>query len=97
MNGAAQDAVVVRFDQTGDFAASRAAEAWCAARGISVGVSDRTHIRGLLVGSYHIAKWHNLTRKEQRACDGTITGDGRNGPLTLRISRGALERCGGAR
>lgn len=89
---AAMDVLVVHFDQPGDFRALYAAQAWCRERGISYGSTDRTDFIGLLVGDYVIAKWHNLTRKEQRQVDGTITGDARNGPLHLRINRAALDR-----
>lgn len=82
--------VVVQFSDADDWAALNAARAWCKARGVSYGPTDRTRTIGLLVGDYLIAKWHNLTPKERRECHGTITGDARNGPLTLRISSAAL-------
>lgn len=88
--------LVPKFDQQGDFAALYAAQAWCREHGVSFGSTDRTATIGLLVGDCWIAKWHNLTRKEQREVDGTITGDARNGPLHLRINRAALAPAGGA-
>jgi len=90
------DVLVLKFDQQGDFAALYAAQAWCREHGVSYGSTDRTRTIGLLVGEYCIAKWHNLTRKERREVDGTITGDARNGPLHLRINRAALARFGSA-
>lgn len=87
------DELVITFDQPGTFEALQAAEAWCRKRGISYGSSDRTGTIGLLVGDYVIAKWQNLTPSERRACHGRIIGDGRNGPVTLRISRAALARA----
>jgi len=88
--------IVMDFDQLGDFAALRAAEAWCRDNGVSYGPTDRTHTIGLLIGDYVIAKWHNLTTKERRACDGTIVGDARHGPLTLRIRRAAIAKATGS-
>lgn len=79
------DVIEVRFTQTETWAAARAAEEWCRERGVSYGPSDRTNTRALMVGDWHIAKWHNLSPKERRESHGTITGDHRNGPLTLRI------------
>jgi hypothetical protein len=87
---ALKTALVIRFDQTGDFAAINAARQWCRQNGVSFGPLDRFDVVGLMVGDYAISKWHNMTEKEKKACDGTITGDFRNGPLTLRISRAAL-------
>lgn len=86
----ADDTLVVHFDQTGTFAAMHAAEQWCREHGVSYGPSERGSPRGLLVGDYAIAKWRNLTPKERSQCHGTITGDGREGPLVLRLSRAAL-------
>lgn len=73
------------FTQPGDFEASRAAEAWCAERGISVGRMDRDGSRCLLYGDYSIAKWHNLTAKERRECHGVMSGSMRNGPVKVSI------------
>ena len=86
----ADDMMVVRFDQAGTFKAIHAAEQWCREHGVSYGPTDRSHVRGLMVGDFLIAKWHNLTAKERHECHGTITGDGREGPLVLRISLAAL-------
>ena len=72
------------------YALMHATEQWCRDHGVSCGPTDRSRVRGLLVGEFLIAKWHNLTAKERRECHGTITGDGREGPLFLRISRSAL-------
>lgn len=84
------DTLVIRFEQTGTFAAAHAAEQWCREHGVSYGSSDRSGTQGLLVGDFVIAKWRNLTPKERAECHGTITGDGREGPVVLRISRAAL-------
>lgn len=76
---------VVVFNQQGTFEALYAAWAWCTANGISYGSTDITNTIGLLYGDYHIAKWKNLTKAERLACDGTMTGDFRHGPVTIRI------------
>lgn len=36
-------------------------------------------------GDVLIAKWHNLSAKERAECDGVMTGDFRNGPVTINI------------
>lgn len=76
---------IVTFSGGSTFAALYAAEAWCAARGISVGRSDGRNPSGLLYGEYDIQKWHNLNARERAVLDGTLTGDGRNGPVTVSI------------
>lgn len=73
------------FVATEDFAATREAEAWCKARGISVGTMQGPDPRGLLVGDFFIAKWRNLSRDERAALHGTMTGDGRNGPVHINL------------
>jgi hypothetical protein len=73
------------FTQKGDFEAWYAATSWCAYKGISVGSMCRHDPVGLMIGDVLIAKWRNLTAKERSQLDGTITGDFRNGPLTLQI------------
>ena len=79
-----------RFLQTEDFAASRAAEAWCAEHGYSVGRMQHSDPRGILKGDYDIAKWRNLNARERKALDGHMVGDMRHGPVTVTIfERGA--------
>lgn len=73
------------FKQEGEFAAMRAAEVWCAERGISVGRMERGKPCGLLYGDFDIAKWHNMSRREIEALDGRMTGDMRHGPVTVEI------------
>lgn len=82
----------VTFRETGTFEASRKAEAWCAARGLSIGPSDRFDQRGILLGYYCIAKWHNLTRKEIAQLDGVLTGDGRHGPVHIDLKDDVFAR-----
>ena len=75
----------VVFEDAGDFAAVRAAEDWCEKRGLSVGAMERGKPRGLLFGDYAIAKWHNLRQADKNALHGTMTGDMRNGPVTVTV------------
>lgn len=77
--------LLVTFSGGDVFDALRAAEAWCAARGISVGRTDGRNPSGLLYGDFDIQKWHNLRAKERAALDGLLTGDKRHGPVTVSI------------
>lgn len=74
------------FDQLGEFEACRAAEQWCDELGIAVGAMERGQPRGLLVGYYRIAKWHNLSIPERNELNGTMRGDMRNGPVTIELN-----------
>lgn len=73
------------FNQVGDFEAVHAAEEWCRKNGISVGSTQAGSPIGLLYGDYLISKWRNLNDKAREALDGTMTGDIRNGPVTINI------------
>lgn len=73
------------FADPGDFEAMRSAEQWCADNGYSVGGMQRGDPRGLLRGDYAIAKWRNLSRQERAELDGQMTGDMRNGPVTVKV------------
>lgn len=74
------------FDDAGDFAASSAAERWCAARGIAVGCMQGKDPRGLLLGDFVVMKWRNLSARERRDLDGTMAGDMRHGPVTVTLN-----------
>lgn len=78
--------LTVTFDLPREFAACRAAEQWCDDRGIAVGAPERGSPRGLLKGYFCIAKWRNLNDAERRALDGRMTGDMRNGPVTITLN-----------
>lgn len=69
----------------GDFEACREAEAWCAARGITVGQMQHGQPRGLLNEDCWIAKWSNLAGHERRQLHGTMTGDMRHGPVVVEL------------
>lgn len=79
----------IEFTEAGDFTACRAAEQWCKDNGVSYGPLDRFDSRGLLYGNYAIAKWHNLTQRERKACHGVMTGDMRKGPVRIAIRQRA--------
>ncbi len=68
-----------------DWAAQTAAENWCNAMGLSLGPNDRTHKRGVLLGNFHIAKYHNLTVRERSRLHGVLYGDSRREPLTIML------------
>lgn len=76
---------VVRFEQVGDFAAYHAACKWLDDNGYSHGSMQRDDPIGIMRGDYSIAKWRNLSPKEVSALHGRITGDKRNGPVTVTI------------
>lgn len=73
------------FDRTGDFEAFRDAESWLKENGYSWGSMQGDAPIGVMRGDYDIAKWRNLSTREINALDGTITGDKRNGPVTVTI------------
>lgn len=74
------------FDQAGDFSACDAAEQWCKENGVSVGSMQRGDPRGLMRGDVRIAKWRNLGQADKDALDGQMTGDMRNGPVTVLLN-----------
>jgi hypothetical protein len=73
------------FDQVGTFAALYAAQDWCKANGVSYGSSQSGAPTGLMRGKVIISKWRNLSNAERADLDGTMTGDMRNGPITIEI------------
>lgn len=74
------------FDNPGcNFEACREAEAWCENHNISVGSMERQQPRGLMAGSYVIAKWNNLRPHERATLDGRMTGDMRSGPVVIEL------------
>lgn len=70
-----------------EWSSKRAAEAFVNAAGWSIGPTDRSHCRGVLFSTaVAVSKWHVLTPIERAGCDAVVTGDGRNGPLTLTVT-----------
>ncbi len=80
-------AKTVVFTQSEDFAAFHAAEAYCQERGYSVGRMCRDSPIGLKLGEWNIQKWYNLSHDNRTQLDGLITGDKRNGPVTVWLAR----------
>lgn len=76
-----------------DWEAMHAAEAWCRARGFSVGVLQADAPRGILLGeNIAIAKWRNLDAEDRADLHGIMEAPGRTwrtGPVTITIRRDA--------
>jgi hypothetical protein len=75
--------IVFRDDRT--FKAYHAACRWCNENGFSTGSMCGHQPIGILRGDAIIAKWRNLSQKEISVLDGKMTGDMRNGPVTVTI------------
>ena len=73
------------FKDERTFGAYNAAETWLRSRGYSYGSMSAPHPTGIMRGDVLIAKWKNLTAVERAQCDGTITGDFRDGPVVVEI------------
>lgn len=84
-------AVTRAFHGKADFRATNDAEAYLTRRGFSFGPMERGSPRGVMFGDFQIAKWHNLSPAERDACHGLIEGNGRNGPVVVRIWTGHPE------
>lgn len=61
------------------------AESWCKENGYSYGSMDGHNPIAIWKGDCSISKWHNLSKKEQNACDGVMTGDFREGWVRVLI------------
>lgn len=77
--------MIKTFHEQGDFAAQAAAKRWLHDRGYSVGAMQDWSPRGIMRGDIIIAKWKNLSLREKAMLDGQMTGDMRNGPVTVEI------------
>lgn len=74
------------FNDSGDFNAWHTCKKWLKEHGYSCGsTSCRAPGVGVLKGDYCIAKMHNLTRDEIKQLDGLVTGNFREGPVTLTL------------
>lgn len=81
------------FSQPGTFEAMGAAEQLLEAAGFSVGSTERGNPRGIMFGSHSIAKWRNLNGRERAQLDGHLTGDMREGPVTIEIFESAPQEA----
>lgn len=77
--------MILTFNETGDWAALRAAENWCKENNVSIGTMQAGSPRGLMRGDYQIAKWRNLDNSDKKSLDGQMTGDMRHGPITIEM------------
>lgn len=84
---------VITFTEEGEFEAYHAACKWCEDNGYSLGSMARRMPIGLLKGEWQIAKWYNLTPKEQTQLDGTITciSSFREAPIHIVIKDTAVK------
>ena len=73
------------FEQKGVFAAKDAAEQWCRDNGVSFGSSQVGAPRALFRGNCIVSKWRNLSAEERASCDGTMSGDLRDGPVVIEL------------
>src|ERR1041385_2356913 len=83
----------ISFSEDGDFASSRAAEVFLAAKGFSVGIMQGPSPRGILFGDILISKWRNMNKREIAALHGVMTGPMRNGPVKITIYDSAPEEA----
>jgi hypothetical protein len=81
------DPIVFHDDE--EFGASRKAISFLESRGFSVGRNQAHAPRGILFGAYDIQKWRNLRPHEREALHGEVTGDMRNGPVTIQLRENA--------
>ncbi len=79
------------FTESGEFAAYNTACTWLRDNGFSWGSMCHPQPTAIMKGDVYIAKWKNLTAKERRIVDGTITGDFREGPVTVKLSSPFVE------
>lgn len=75
----------ISFEREGPFESWYACQRWLTERGYSFGSTCVMSPVGVLKGDYTIAKWRNLTPKERAELDGSVSGDFRNGPVTLTL------------
>ena len=86
MSKVAEAKIVKVFDRKGsDFEAFNDACAWLKENGYSYGSMQRDEPIGIMKGDYDISKWRNMTSTEHESLDGRLTGDKRNGPITVTI------------
>jgi hypothetical protein len=87
----ANAAIRLTFSYPGEFVADSHAVAALEDCGFSVGRIQAHAPRGILFGLYDIQKWKNLNAEHRRALHGLMSGDYRNGPVTVEIFDSAPE------
>ncbi len=80
-----RDRFGIVFYAMGTWAALREAEAFLKGAGFSIGSGQRGAPTAVMFGDYLVSKWKNLNHDERRETHATLTGDNREGPLTLRL------------
>lgn len=83
----------VIFNNKGEFAASYAAEKWLRDRGFSFGSSQADGPQAIWHGDCYVSKWRNLSAKEKREMHAVMDGDGRDGPVHIRLCAGASKEA----
>lgn len=77
------------FDNQGTWEAYYAAQAWAKAKGFTAGSTCAMLPLALVKGDYDATplpwKWKNFRKGDEQYVDGTITGDFREGPVTVRL------------
>lgn len=73
------------FNQQGTFKAFDAMNQWARRNGFSLGSRQRGNPQGVIYGDASIAKWRNLSKDDQRAMHGQVTGDALTGPMTFTL------------
>lgn len=75
-----------QFKNNGEtFSAYYAAIIWCRDNGYSYGSNCRAQPTAMFKGDHDIAKWYNLSKKEQNSVDGVMQGDFREGDIEILI------------
>lgn len=77
------------FHATGTFQALWAAERFLKSAGFAFGPGSAGNQTAVMFGDYVVAKWHNLNRAERAGCHGLLTGNRREGPVTVTLT----DRC----
>lgn len=78
----------ITFTESGTFAALYAAQDWLRQHGYSYGSQQRGSPTAIKKGDYIIGKWRNLSADDRAEMDGTMEGDFRDGPVTIKIKAG---------
>ncbi len=77
------------FTQVGTWEAYNAAKEWVKSRGFTYGSTCAMLPLALVKGDYDATplpwKWKNFRNGDERFIDGTMTGDFREGPITVRL------------
>lgn len=84
------------FSNIGAFAASLAAEQYLRERGFSIGFTEGNAPRGVRFGDCTIAKWRNLSERDKQNMHGAMSGNPRNGPVTVDLFESAPTAAIGA-